>query len=190
MISRCFCRRWPVEMVQELERINSTILGVSMLIVIVRCTSSINPITESFVGIKVSLASRRSFSNNAPRTCVGAPNGTTIAGQSGVAGSWSYQFSSPTAITFDQYGNMYVMDAGNNRIQRWWPGSTYGITVVSASLSTPKGMTIDPLGDLLVADEYYHRVVSFAVVCRKFVMSSFFYHITRRVAIEQMRYGQ
>ena len=33
-----------------------------------------------------------------------------MAGQSGVAGSWSYQFSSPTGITFDQYhsGNCYL----------------------------------------------------------------------------------
>ncbi len=48
---------------------------------------------------------------------IGAANGSTIAGQSGVPGGWSYQFSSPTSITFDQYGNMYVMDSGNNRIQ-------------------------------------------------------------------------
>jgi hypothetical protein len=47
---------------------------------------------------------------------IGASSGTTIAGQSAVSGSWSYQFSSPTSIIFDQYGNMYVMDAGNNQL--------------------------------------------------------------------------
>ncbi|CAF5047482.1 unnamed protein product, partial [Rotaria sp. Silwood1] len=30
------------------------------------------------------------------------------------------------------------MDSGNNRIQRWWPGSTYGVTVASASLNNPR----------------------------------------------------
>ena len=94
-------------------------------------------------------------------------NGTTIAGQSGVAGSWSYQFNSPTAITFDQYNNLYVMDSGNDRIQRWWPGSTYGVTVASAVLANPRGMAFDPWGNLVVTDMSYHRVVLFSVACRK-----------------------
>ncbi len=94
-------------------------------------------------------------------------NGTTIAGESGVAGSWSYQLSSPVAITFDQYENMYIMDSGNNRIQRWWPGSTYGVSVVLGSFSNPRGMAFDPFGNLAVADYSYHRVVLFSVGCRK-----------------------
>ncbi|CAF3873393.1 unnamed protein product [Rotaria sp. Silwood1] len=95
----------------------------------------------------------------------GATTGITIAGQSGVGGSWSYQFSLPTAITFDQYNNMYIMDAGNNRIQRWWPGSTYGVTVAAASMSNPRGMAFNPSGDLVVADYSNHRMVLFPVVC-------------------------
>ena len=90
-----------------------------------------------------------------------------MAGQSGVAGSWSYQFSSPTGITFDQYHNMYIMDAGNDRIQRWSPGSTYGVTVAAASLSTGRGMAFDLTGNLVVADDTYDRVVLFPVSCRK-----------------------
>ncbi|CAF1292333.1 unnamed protein product, partial [Rotaria sordida] len=64
---------------------------------------------------------------------VGATTGVTVAGQSGIAGSWSYQLNNPTHIKFDLMGNMYVMDAGNKRIQRWSPGSTYGVTVVSTT---------------------------------------------------------
>ena len=100
--------------------------------------------------------------------CVGGVNGTVIAGQTGVGGSWSYQFNLPTSITFDQYGNMYVLDSGNNRIQRWWPYSTYGITVASSgSLWNPRGMSFDTSGNLVVADLSNHRAISFPVSCRK-----------------------
>ncbi|CAF5052656.1 unnamed protein product, partial [Rotaria sp. Silwood1] len=57
------------------------------------------------------------------------------------------------------------MDSGNNRIQRWWPGSTYGVTVASASLNNPRGMAFDTSGNLAVADESYHRMVLFPVTC-------------------------
>ncbi|CAF2238833.1 unnamed protein product, partial [Rotaria magnacalcarata] len=96
----------------------------------------------------------------------GSPVGQTVAGISGVSGPWSYQFNLPTSITFDQYGYMYIMDSGNNRIQRWWPGATYGTTVASStSLYNPRGLIIDPLGNLVLADCSNHRVVSFAGGC-------------------------
>ena len=94
-------------------------------------------------------------------------NGTLIAGESGVAGAWSYQFSNPTSITFDRFGSLYIMDSGNNRIQRWSPGSTYGVTVASASMSNPRGLSFDTYGNLVVADLSNHRVLSFPVSCRK-----------------------
>ena len=96
-----------------------------------------------------------------------APNGTLVAGETGVPGSWSYQFSSPTAITFDQFGNMFIMDSGNDRVQRWSPSSTYGVTVAKASLSNSRGFSFDTFGNLIVADMSNHRVISFSAVCRK-----------------------
>lgn len=63
---------------------------------------------------------------------------------------------------------MYIMDSGNERIQRWWPGSTYGMTVASStSLYNPRGLVIDALGNLVLADYSYHRVVSFPGGCGK-----------------------
>ncbi|CAF3094710.1 unnamed protein product, partial [Rotaria sp. Silwood2] len=100
-----------------------------------------------------------------------ASNGITVAGQSGVAGSLSNQFNLPTSITFDQYDNMYIMDSGNDRIQQWSPGFSYGVTVVRATaLYNPRGLAIDPLGNLVVADCSNHRTVSFGVICRKFML--------------------
>ncbi|CAF5113130.1 unnamed protein product, partial [Rotaria sp. Silwood1] len=57
------------------------------------------------------------------------------------------------------------MDAGNDRIQRWWPGSTYGVTVAAASMYNPRGMAFNPSGDLVVADYSNHRMVLFPVSC-------------------------
>lgn len=97
----------------------------------------------------------------------GAAVGITVAGQTGVSGTWSYQLNLPTTITFDQYNNMFVMDAGNSRIQRWLAGMSYGDTIVVAAMSTPFGMTLDFAGNVIVADTSNHRIVSFNMVCRK-----------------------
>ena len=100
---------------------------------------------------------------------LGAASGTTIAGQTGIAGAFADQFSSPTSLTFDQFGNLYVVDSGNNRVQKWSPGATFGITVVAASsLSNPRGIAFDPSGNMVVADYSNHRIIRFAVTCREY----------------------
>ena len=74
---------------------------------------------------------------------------------------------------------MYILDTGNSRIQRWVPGASYGTTVVSASMSNPYGLTMDRLNNLVVADCYQHRIVSFGVSCRKLsseITSRFYKH--------------
>lgn len=100
----------------------------------------------------------------------GAAVGNTIAGQSGISGSWSYQFNLPTSIMFDQYGFMYVLDSGNSRIQKWTIGMNYGITIISATMSSPLGMQFDFSNNIVVADTSYHRIISFSNLCRKFIL--------------------
>ena len=91
----------------------------------------------------------------------------TVAGSNNDPGPWSYQFSSPTAITFDQLGYMYILDAGNSRVQRWIPGAPYGFTMIQTTMSSPRGMIIDRLGHLIIADTSYHRLISFGLTCRE-----------------------
>ena len=93
--------------------------------------------------------------------------GTTVAGSTSDPGPWSYQFNNPTAITFDPYGFMYVLDAANDRVQKWWPGASFGMTVATTTMSTPLGMQFDRLGNMVIADTSYHRVISFSMICRK-----------------------
>lgn len=95
--------------------------------------------------------------------------GTTVAGQTGVAGSWSYQLYYPTYLVMDQFGFIYIMDSNNNRVQKWWPGANFGVTVVAASsMSGPRGLRFDPFGNMVIADVGMSRVLSFAVVCREY----------------------
>jgi hypothetical protein len=62
------------------------------------------------------------------------------------------------------------MDAGNQRIQRWIPGANFGTTIVTAtSMNTPRGMRFDNYGNLVVADQNMHRIISFTIICRKYM---------------------
>lgn len=97
----------------------------------------------------------------------GSNAGLTVAGSTSDPGPWSYQLFNPTSVTFDQFGYLYVLDQSNNRVQRWLPGATYGVTVVSAAMSSPYGMKMDRLGNIYIADTSYHRILSFSLTCRK-----------------------
>ena len=69
----------------------------------------------------------------------------------------------------DPYGYIFVLDSGNARVQKWWPGATFGVTVLQASMNVPLSMFIDPSGKLYIADTNNHRILSFALQCRKLI---------------------
>lgn len=69
------------------------------------------------------------------------------------------------------------MDTGNGRVQKWWPGAAYGMTVVVASMSTPYGLTFDNSGNIVIADTFNHRVITFGMSCRKLNLFSYNVHI-------------
>ena len=94
--------------------------------------------------------------------------GVTVAGTTSSAGSWAYLLNNPTSITLDPYGYMYIMDTGNNRLQRWWPGAAYGTTVIAGSFNSPYGLQFDNVGNIIVADTYNYRVLLFGITCRTY----------------------
>lgn len=99
---------------------------------------------------------------------LGATTGTTVAG-TGAIGSAANQLSSPRAVIMDQFNYLYILDTGNNRIQRWALGATSGVTIASStSLLNPSGVCFAPPGNLIVADTSRHRIVSFPITCRKY----------------------
>lgn len=91
-----------------------------------------------------------------------AGNGT--AGKSEGSGKTA-SFNSPFGIAVDGGGNVYVADAGNNKIRKIIPDGTVstfagsGIkgagngTGANASFNTPAGLAVDALGNIYVSDE-------------------------------------
>ena len=68
------------------------------------------------------------YSLNDTWPCVG----TTVAGGNG-PGNGSHQLSTPVDIRLSaKTGAMYIVDSGNNRIQRWEQGGTQGVTLVGS----------------------------------------------------------
>jgi sugar lactone lactonase YvrE len=89
----------------------------------------------------------------------------TVAGGNG-SGSAANQFSYPQGVYVDSNGNIFVADLFNNRIQKWTPGATQGITVAGGNgagsspnqLSNPWGIYLDKNGNVFVSDRDNHRI--------------------------------
>lgn len=95
----------------------------------------------------------------------------TVAGAAdGTTGTAANLLSAPDRLYVDAYGNVYVPDLGNNRIQKWAPGATSGVTVAGGNgtgaaanqFNRPVSVFVDQQGDLYVADQSNNRVEKWA----------------------------
>ncbi|MES2387895.1 MAG: hypothetical protein V4543_07820, partial [Bacteroidota bacterium] len=104
------------------------------------------------------------------------PDGTTsnFAGGAGSQGtadgsSTAARFYRPMALVFDISGNMYVSDAGNNRIRKITSGGTVSTlagstsgyadgTGTAAQFSLPGSLVTDASGNLYVVDQNNNRI--------------------------------
>lgn len=99
--------------------------------------------------------------------------GTGIVGDRGDGGAaTSAQLSAPSGITIDGLGNLYIADPQAGRVRRVDPTGVIttvagsgtqgfggdGAAATSAQLAQPRGVAIDGLGNLYVADTQNHRV--------------------------------
>ncbi|CAF1582370.1 unnamed protein product [Rotaria magnacalcarata] len=103
----------------------------------------------------------------------GAPNGTTVAGQSnGTCGSGPSLLQVPQGVVADSNGNVYAVDTYNNRVQLWSYGASFGVMVAGTGisntaknqLSLPRDMARDPTtGTLYISDNFNHRIMRYLV---------------------------
>lgn len=104
---------------------------------------------------------------------LGATSGTTVAGQTGNAGSGLSQLNGPRAVVVDEFGNMYISDSGNNRVLRWAASSSFGVVIAGGNgaglqpnqFNFNYGISFDSNGSLYVVDANNNRVQKFAFTC-------------------------
>jgi hypothetical protein len=102
---------------------------------------------------------------------------TTVAG-GGINGYWgdggaaiSAELAGPTGVAVDATGNLFIADAGNNRIREVGTngiittvagGGTNGLgdggPATNAELANPGGVAVDASGNLFIADVYNNRI--------------------------------
>ncbi|CAF4148654.1 unnamed protein product, partial [Adineta steineri] len=98
-----------------------------------------------------------------------AVNVTIAAGLYKSSGSNSSQLNSPNDIYVDRYGNLYVSDSSNQRIQKFSNGSTSGQTIAGVTgaassalnqFNTPRYFTFDATETYMyIADNNCHRII-------------------------------
>lgn len=101
--------------------------------------------------------------------------GNGVQGFSGDGGSaLAAALNQPSSIAFDTIGNLFIADAGNNRIRKIDTSgiistvagtgvaghSGDGAPALAAKLNFPSGVALDRFGNIFVADTYNNRVRS------------------------------
>jgi len=81
----------------------------------------------------------------------------------GGPGSDEGRFATPRATAWDPRGFLYVVDK-TARIQKFDAEGKFlkGWSTPSSEKGRPTGLTVDPRGDVLVADTHYHRVLRYS----------------------------
>jgi hypothetical protein len=96
---------------------------------------------------------------------VGSSSGLVVAGTCGIPGSTQTLLTSPTCVTFDKYGNMYIVDWVNGgRVIMFYPNSLIGIAIVTVGLYNPTSIAIDTHMNLYVADYGNSRIVKYMLL--------------------------
>ncbi len=73
-------------------------------------------------------------------------------GSWGEAGSGQGQLNGPSGLAVDDNDNLLVVDARNNRVQKFTTGGEYIATIGEGQLDSPWGIGLDSDGNIYVAD--------------------------------------
>ncbi len=94
-----------------------------------------------------------------------------VAGDVNGNGNGSHQLNEPKQIYVDRFGNIYIADSKNHRIQKWKQGAKQGITVAGGNgqgsqpnqLDTPMGVWVDSYGNIFISDTSNNRIQKWSV---------------------------
>ncbi len=92
----------------------------------------------------------------------GTPVYSTTIGVTGVAGGDNLHFNNPWGLSLDSSGRLYVVDNGNNRVQRCTYNSTWNCSPLDTGLNNPRGITVDSANNVYIADSANGRIVKCA----------------------------
>jgi sugar lactone lactonase YvrE/uncharacterized RDD family membrane protein YckC len=70
--------------------------------------------------------------------------------------------NSPSGVAVDHVGDLYVADAGNNRVVRLAAGSSAQTVLPFVGLNRPSGVAVDSVGNVYVSDAGNNRLVNLA----------------------------
>ena len=110
--------------------------------------------------VTISLESVGSAKYNSDFTSNTPTRITTVAGGNG-NGASSNQLRYPRGVYADNTGNLYVGDIDNQRVQKFAPGVTEGVTLMSG-LSGPADISVDASGSIYVLEQYDNKVTKWA----------------------------
>ena len=108
-----------------------------------------------------------------PSGVISTVAGTGIPGYSGDGGqATAAQLSSPSGLTLDGAGNLYIGDTANHRVRKVTPAGvittvagngtvgngTNGVPATSVPVVSPNGLAFDPAGNLVIAESGFARI--------------------------------
>lgn len=79
-----------------------------------------------------------------------------------LSGTADGQFSSPAGVLVDAQSNIFVVDSGNNRVQKLSVTGNCLVTIGSGLLNNPTGIALDPGGNIYITDTGNHLVRKFS----------------------------
>ncbi len=93
--------------------------------------------------------------------------GITVAGITGSSGTNSSQLNFPFGIMLDYANNLYIADYDNQRIQKYFVGSSTGETLAGNTtigssqslLYNPPYVIMDANGNFYITDKANHRIL-------------------------------
>lgn len=97
-------------------------------------------------------------------------SGRFVAGANG-QGNAPHQLNHPEGLVYDSVSNSFIIaNLGGHTIVRWTPGARNGTILYGSAgvtgnssrlLNAPRGITMDPMGNIYVCDYYNRRVQLF-----------------------------